>query len=296
MNITEAKTVAAGASAPREAERRQILALVEQFEGMLLTEMLRDVRAGDDEETDGSFGLGGSAMNDMMQSQFGSALSKAGGLGMSDLLMKAFARQAEAATSGVSPGGISAAAVPPLVVASTASSAGAARSLAGPSATLPAASSATNVAGPAGGLTLPEAAVSSPFGWRADPLNGHARFHQGTDLRMAYGTEVHAAAPGVVAAAGERPGYGLTIVVDHGDGRETRYAHLSTIDVAPGDPVAGGQPIARSGNSGRTTGPHLHFEAREYGQPVDPRLAAAAWSDRKSDTSVGASDDSGVRY
>ena len=88
----------------------------------------------------------------------------------------------------------------------------------------------------------------------------------------------------------------MTVVVDHGDGRETRYAHLSTIDVAPGDPVASGQPIARSGNSGRTTGPHLHFEAREYGQPVDPRLAAASWTGRNSDTRVGASDDSGVRY
>lgn len=258
------------APAPRETERRQILTLVEQFEGMLLTEMLRDVRAGDDEE-DGSFGLGGSTMNDMMQSEFGTALSRAGGLGMADMLVKAFARQADAASSGVAPGGLSPAAVPPLAVASSTSDS-------------------------AGGLTLPVAAVSSDFGWRADPLNGQARFHKGTDLRLAYGTEVHAAAPGVVVSAGERPGYGLTVVVDHGDGRETRYAHLSTIDVAPGEPVAGGQPIARSGNSGRTTGPHLHFEAREYGQPVDPRVAAASWTGRKSDTAVGESDDSSVRY
>lgn len=281
MHITESNAVAtaapATAPAPREAERRQILALVEQFEGMLLTELLRDVRAGDDEESDGSFGLGGSTMNDLMQSEFGTALSKAGGLGMSDMLVKAFARQAETASSGVSPGGLSAAAVPPLAVAARPTT------------------SAQATPQPAGGLALPVASVSSNFGWRADPLNGQARFHKGTDLRMAYGTEVHAAAAGVVVSAGDRPGYGLTVVVDHGDGRETRYAHLSTIDVAPGDPVAGGQPIARSGNSGRTTGPHLHFEAREYGQPVDPRLAAASWTGRKSDTGVGASDDSGVR-
>ncbi len=288
--------VAPAATAPREAERRQILALVEQFEGMLLTEMLRDVRAGDDEETDGSFGLGGSAMNDMMQSQFGSALSKAGGLGMSDMLVKAFARQAETASSGVSPGGLSAAAVPPLAVASSASSAARSTSATSLSTGPSAPASIAPPSDSASLLTLPNAAVSSRFGWRADPVDGHARFHHGTDLRMAYGTEVLAAAPGVVTSAGERPGYGLTVVVDHGDGRETRYAHLSTVDVAPGDPVAGGQPIARSGNSGRTTGPHLHFEAREYGQPVDPRLAAASWTDRKSDTRVGASDDSGVRY
>ena len=265
------------AAAPHEAERRQILALVQQFEGMLLTEMLRDVRAGDDDDTDGSFGLGGSTMNDMMQSEFGTALSKAGGLGMGDMLVKAFARQAEAASSGVSPGGLSAAAVPPLAVAATTGHA------------------APSTAA-ADGVAVPAATVSSEFGWRADPLNGQARFHKGTDLRMAYGTEVHAAAAGVVVAAGDRAGYGMTVVIDHGDGRETRYAHLSTIDVAPGDPVAGGQPIARSGNSGRTTGPHLHFEAREYGQPVDPRLAATAWTGRKSDTGVGASDDSEGRY
>ena len=281
MHITESNAVAsaapATAPAPREAERRQILALVQQFEGMLLTEMLRDVRAGDDDDTDGSFGLGGSTMNDMMQSEFGTALSKAGGLGMGDMLVKAFARQAEAASSGVSPGGLSAAAVPPLAVAATTGDA------------------APSTAA-ADGLAVPAATVSSEFGWRADPLNGQARFHKGTDLRMAYGTEVHAAAAGVVVAAGDRAGYGMTVVIDHGDGRETRYAHLSTIDVAPGDPVAGGQPIARSGNSGRTTGPHLHFEAREYGQPVDPRLAATAWTGRKSDTGVGASDDSEGRY
>ena len=132
---------AAAAPAPREAERRQILALVEQFEGMLLTEMLRDVRAGDDEE-EGSFGLGGSTMNDMMQSEFGTALSRAGGLGMADMLMKAFARQADAASSGVAPGGLSPAAVPPLAVASSTSDS-------------------------AGGLTLPVAAVSSK--WKPTP-------------------------------------------------------------------------------------------------------------------------------
>ncbi len=122
------------------------------------------------------------------------------------------------------------------------------------------------------------------------------KFHNGTDLRVAYGSEVRAAAPGVVVAAGDRPGYGLTVIVDHGAGRETRYAHLSAIDVAPGDPVGGGQLIARSGNSGRTTGAHLHFEAREYGRPVDPELAATAWTGRKSDTGVGDSDEFGVRY
>ena len=258
-----ALTAAAGPT-PTEAERLQILTLVQQFEGMLLTEMLRDVRAGDDEEEDGSFGLGGSTMNGTMQTEFGMALSRAGGLGMADMLAAAFARRQ--------------AAVPPAVGDVHAHDDGVPTPLVSDSA------------------ARRSAAVTSDFGWRGDPLNGQRKFHNGMDVRMAYGTEVLAAARGVVASAGERPGYGLTVTVDHGDGRETRYAHLSAIDVSPGDPVGSGQLIARSGNSGRTTGAHLHFEAREFGRPVDPRLAAEAWTGRKTDTIVGESDDSMVRY
>ena len=289
--ITGLPTAAAPAAVPattKEAERLQVLALVQQFEGMLLTEMLRDVRAGDEEEDEGSFGLGGSTMNDMMQSEFGAALSRAGGLGMGDLLAKALARQQDGGTSAITPARLTA----PARIAAAVSPEAAARLDAA------ARSHADGALTPAvtGGLALPAAAVTSDFGWRSDPLNGQLKFHQGTDLRLAYGTDVRAAAPGVVVAAGDRPGYGLTVVVDHGSGRETRYSHLSAVDVAPGDPVGGGQLIARSGNSGRTTGAHLHIEAREYGRPVDPRLAAVAWTDRKSDTSVGDSDESGLRY
>ncbi len=255
------------APASKEAERLQVLTLVQQFEGMLLTEMLRDVGAGDEEEKEGSFGLGGSTMNDMMRSEFGAALSRAGGLGMGDMLAKALARQQDGGAPDVTPArltlaaaaGTSRAAMPVApAVAPCAGEAGHGHDVGGPTAT------------PIDGLTLPSAAVSSAFGWRNDPLNGALKFHNGTDLRLAYGSEVRAAAPGVVVAAGDRPGYGLTVVVDHGAGRETRYAHLSALDVAPGDPVDGGQLIARSGNSGRSTGAHLHFEAREYGRPVDP--------------------------
>ncbi|MEP7119080.1 MAG: hypothetical protein ABI880_15945, partial [Acidobacteriota bacterium] len=89
MTISEAKLVAGGAPAaapsPKEAERLQMLTLVQQFEGMLLTEMMRDVRAGDEEE-EGGFGLGASTMNSTMQTEFGMAMSKAGGLGMGDML------------------------------------------------------------------------------------------------------------------------------------------------------------------------------------------------------------------
>jgi murein DD-endopeptidase MepM/ murein hydrolase activator NlpD len=133
--------------------------------------------------------------------------------------------------------------------------------------------------------------ITSGFGLRADPFTGETRFHRGLDLALAYGSEVRAAAPGVVLSAGDRPGYGLTVVVDHGGGRETLYAHLSAVDVAPGDRVDAGQRIARSGRSGRATGAHLHVEARQDGRPVDVGRLPALWAGRPDDTSVGGSDD-----
>lgn len=259
---------------PAEAERLQVLALVEQFEGMLLTEMLRDVRAGDDE--DDTFGLGASTMTDTMQGEFGLALSRAGGLGLGEMLAGALLRktQTPAAVESTRP-------VPAAV------SSGVSADVHGHDRETAAVPTGD---GPASVVAHP-VPVSSAFGWRNDPFTGQARFHKGVDLAAAYGTEVRAYGGGVVQTAGERPGYGLTVVVDHGGGRETLYAHLSALSVAPGDVVEGGQPIARSGRSGRATGPHLHFEAREFGRPVDAARLAAAWSVQSVDTGVGGPDE-----
>lgn len=254
-----------------EAERLQVMALVEQFEGMLLTEMLRDVRAGDEEEE--GFGLGASAMTGTMQGEFGLALSREGGLGLGEMLGAALLRKTQAATALAMPGS----------VAAPTSAHGAAGDP-------PSDGAALKAGGPVS-VVAAEVPVSSAFGWRSDPFTGQARFHKGVDLAAAYGTEVRAFDGGVVKSAGEQSGYGLTVVVDHGGGRETLYAHLSSLTVAPGEVVEAGQGIARSGNSGRATGAHLHFEAREFGRPVDAGHLAAAWSDREPDTSVGGPDE-----
>ena len=119
-------------------------------------------------------------------------------------------------------------------------------------------------------LRLPEGRVTSSFGWRADPIAGNRRFHRGVDVAAAYGTEVEAAAPGRVEFAGTQRGYGKTIVVEHEDGVRTRYAHLSEIAVARGETVAAGAVVGRVGQSGRATGPHLHFEVQRDGRTVDP--------------------------
>lgn len=112
--------------------------------------------------------------------------------------------------------------------------------------------------------------ITSPFGWRTHPVLGGRRFHAGTDFGAPTGTPIRAAADGVVVAAGHRGGYGLLVDVRHGDGRLTRYAHASRLHVRPGQRVRAGQTIARVGQTGTATGPHLHFEVHEGGRPVDP--------------------------
>lgn len=222
-----------------EAERATVRMLAQQFESLLLSQMLQEMRTSmddGDEAEDDSFG--GSMMADAFTSELGQALSRAGGAGLTEFLMGALTRLEPAAVSEAAP--------------SEAASIG----------TAP-----TPAVFPGG-----DGLVSSAFGWRQDPLNGHPRFHAGTDLRVAYGQEVRSAAGGRVTHAGEQGGYGLTVVVDHGGGIETRYAHLSAVEVAPGAAVEAGQPIARSGNSGRSTGAHLHFEVRHNGQPIDPTM------------------------
>ncbi len=104
---------------------------------------------------------------------------------------------------------------------------------------------------------------------------GH--FHAGVDLAAPLGTPVRAAAAGsVVTAAWNASGYGLCIVIDHGHGLTTLYAHLLETAVVAGDAVSAGQPIAQVGSTGNSTGPHLHFEVRSKGRPADPEPLLAA--------------------
>ncbi|HWI16432.1 MAG TPA: peptidoglycan DD-metalloendopeptidase family protein [Vicinamibacterales bacterium] len=204
---------------------------------MLISQMLREMKDSMTAEQE-SGGFGADIMGDTVNTEFSMALSRSGGLGLAESLMKSLQK--------LDPKG---------------------------------AGQVESTAPVIDGLTMPSAdprslssdpAISSSFGWRADPLHGHRKFHNGTDIKLAYGEEVRAAAAGVVTFAGEQPGYGLVVKVDHGDGLETRYAHLSSTDVRQGMSIEAGSAIARSGNSGRTTGPHLHFEVRKDGQPIDP--------------------------
>ena len=115
------------------------------------------------------------------------------------------------------------------------------------------------------------AVVTSPFGTRRDPFTGARAHHAGIDFRMKVGDPVSAAAPGHIIFVGKRGGYGYLVEIGHAHGVVTRYGHLSEILVEPGAFVARGDVVALSGNTGRSTGPHLHYEIVVEGRPVNPR-------------------------
>lgn len=113
--------------------------------------------------------------------------------------------------------------------------------------------------------------VSSEYGSRRHPITGNVQLHAGIDIAAPTGTPVHATAAGTVAFAGERGGYGLTVVIDHGYGVQTLYAHNSRLYVSSGDVVERGQHIAAVGSTGLSTGPHVHYEVHVNGQAINPR-------------------------
>lgn len=115
-------------------------------------------------------------------------------------------------------------------------------------------------------------AITSPFGSRQDPVlgNGEGEFHKGVDISAAYGTPIHATADGVVTMAGMANGYGREVVIDHGGGVVTTYAHMSGFHVSVGQQVLRGEVIGYVGTSGRTTGAHVHYEVRLRNVPVNP--------------------------
>jgi murein DD-endopeptidase MepM/ murein hydrolase activator NlpD len=112
--------------------------------------------------------------------------------------------------------------------------------------------------------------ISSYFGERSDPFDGREAFHKGVDFAGAPGSSVTAVAAGVVTWAGERTGYGKLIEINHGDGFVTRYAHNERTLVSVGQTVKRGEPVALMGSTGRSTGPHVHFEVLRNGRQVDP--------------------------
>jgi murein DD-endopeptidase MepM/ murein hydrolase activator NlpD len=117
--------------------------------------------------------------------------------------------------------------------------------------------------------------VSSDYGIRQDPFTGDLKFHYGLDIPAQEGTPVHPVRKGTVVFSGEQPGYGNVVIIDHGDGFMTKYAHNMSNLVQRGEEVTPGSVIAQVGCTGKSTGSHLHFEVLYKGKHVDPRLLLA---------------------
>ena len=251
----QGKSLNAGDDA--SVSREQIVQLAQQFEAMLMTQMLREMRRSMlDEEEHEEDSFGGSTLTDTADIEFAQVMARSGGIGLTDALLRSFEQQVA---------GTSAAPQTPAILAPEAAlSALPVSAAAAPRSIDPVALTEITAKAP----------ISSQFGWRQDPMTGAAKFHNGVDIAVAYGREVKAAAAGTVAFSGVQSGYGNTVVIDHADGRQTRYAHLSEQLVRAGDSVAEGQIVGKSGNSGRSTGPHLHFEMLVNGRPVDPTSKA----------------------
>ena len=128
-----------------------------------------------------------------------------------------------------------------------------------------------------------EPSLTSSFGYRVDPFLGRLALHPGVDLAEPYGAEIHAAAAGRVVHAGPAGGYGIMVEIDHGNGLATRYAHMSEALVEEGQEVDKGAVLGRLGSTGRSTGPHLHYEVRVDGEPVDPERFLRAGADMAAD-------------
>ena len=269
-------SAAAGLGKPAPGQsREQLRALAAQFESMLMAQMMRSMRTSMfDDGKDTGFADG--PLSDALYGELSLALSRAGGFGLGDAVMGPLARQAHQQRTASVP---AAAPIQVPAAAFVASPGQASDAVAvEPAAPVvdkqetvaPAAIESARPSVPVAAPRATDGRVSSAFGWRKDPIDGTSKFHKGMDIAMPVGTEVASARDGEVAFAGEVPGYGLTVLVNHAGQITTRYAHLSEIHVVPGQVVSEGQVIALSGATGRVTGPHLHFEVLEAGQPIDP--------------------------
>jgi len=280
--LGSAATAASGTGTNDDAMRQRVKQMAQDFEAMLLTQMLREMRQSMLSDEGDEKGLGKDTMTDSFDIELGGVMSRSGGFGLAAALSKAMDQRLGGGAAS------SAAGFPSLSGGSFVQSAGlgTAPSISAPEASIPDSSTPESLSIDQANFQVPRGRVSSAYGWRSDPFNGAPKFHNGIDVAQAYGQDVRAAAGGRVAFAGDRGSYGTTIIVEHPGGRRTLYAHLSATDVRAGDSVDSGQVIGKSGSSGHSTGPHLHFEVLDEGRAVDPVGVVAGRLDA-SQTSAG---------
>ena len=219
--------------------------VAQQFEAILLAEVLKNLSESVSGTT--SEGAFGGALDGVMWQEMFRQITESRQIGLADAVYRQLSDNADATVDASSVG------PPPQ-----------SRPLRESATPLPLDRESAGPTHPVNGV------VSSRYGMRRDPLDASARFHHGLDVAAPEGTAVRAPASGRVVFAGTRGGYGQAVVVEHPDGFQTLFAHLSQIDVAVGATIDQGAVLGRVGQSGRATGPHLHFEVRKEGERIDP--------------------------
>jgi Rod binding domain-containing protein len=242
--------------------RAELKRVSQEFEALFVAHLLKVMRDTIEESglTEGSFGK--SIYSDLFDQEFSRSIAQHGALGISDLLLKHLSIEGlEAPAEGEKPN---------------------------PAGDLETQPSTSLVPNPSPRPTdieadsdvpdfrMPiQAPVSSRFGMRRDPFTRQIQFHKGLDLAAPMGTEVRAALAGEVSYVGYRPSFGNTVVIQHSDGLQTRYAHLATTAVRKGELIGAEEVLGSVGNSGHSTGPHLHFEVLRWGEQIDPMSSSA---------------------
>ncbi|HEX3765039.1 MAG TPA: peptidoglycan DD-metalloendopeptidase family protein [Kofleriaceae bacterium] len=238
---------------PEDVRAHQVQTAAKQLEAFFLRQLLAEARRASGGAIDGGFA--GDTFKQMLDEAVADKASAAGGVGMAAM----FAKQLGAAA------GAGHVAHPPPAPGTSAI----ATSVAATAPHAPAVGSAAAPGAPQF-LVPVSGRPSSGYGLRTDPIHGGTVNHPGFDLAAATGTEVAAAARGTVVHAGPAGTYGNLVTLRHDNGFETRYAHLSEVDVKVGDVVEAGAELGKVGTTGYSTGPHLHFEVRHDGQAIDP--------------------------
>jgi murein DD-endopeptidase MepM/ murein hydrolase activator NlpD len=251
------RTVEGSASLQKKEDLKKV---AQDFESLFVAYLLKVMRETIEQSGDGAqAGLGKSIYTELFDEEISKNIAKRSTLGIADLLMK---RLAETAPIDEDPDAKGSTAKPPANPHSPSPSP--VRQL----------EPSPDVDSEIPDIHLPvRAPVSSNFGIRKDPFTRQLRFHKGVDLAAPEGTEVRAAQEGEVTFAGYRPGYGNTVVIRHSGGLETTYAHLGSASVKKGDSVTAEQVLGTVGNTGHSTGPHLHFEVARFGERIDPSNA-----------------------
>jgi murein DD-endopeptidase MepM/ murein hydrolase activator NlpD len=232
--------VKAGATAPVKEDPAKTAG--KQLEAFFLRQLLSEASQG----TSSDSGFAGDTFKQMFNEAIADKMASAGGIGLADVFSKQLAKQAGGNSAQTSP-----------EVAHTALP-------------MPSHEQGPSVDGLPRFVMPVAGRASSGYGDRFDPIQHKEIKHPGFDLAAPTGTTVDAAASGTVTHAGPAGTYGNLIIIKHADGVETRYAHLSATSVKEGDTVQAGQPIGAVGTTGYSTGPHLHFEVRKDGKPIDP--------------------------